>query len=387
VSAVSDLVGTIVVLGVAFSTHWLAWRWARSAFPRIAVHRKKIWIAIGIFLLLGPIVRQAMHRLHLPSLGPLQVTVVTEMAVVAVSAIPLLLIHLLTRLIPDPKKEDANKGLTRRQIVEGVSGVAVLGTTGSLLGWGAFRGRYDYHVEEVVVRIPGLSKTLDGYTIAQVSDIHVGTFVGEAQLRQGLSRVKELKPDLVVATGDLCDFDPRYARMLARALADLAPRDGVACVPGNHDYFSGARTILEAMRAGGIEAMVNSGKIIRPQDGGGFALLGLDDLWAPRGGGTGPILSRALAMVPEDAPRIALSHQPASVDMWAGKVALQLSGHTHGGQINPGFRPADLIMRYVAGRYEVKGTTLWVNRGFGTSGPPTRVGAPPEVTKIILVSA
>jgi len=75
------------------------------------------------------------------------------------------------------------------------------------------------------------------------------------------------------------------------------------------------------------------------------------------------------------------------VDFWAGRVALQLSGHTHGGQFNPGFRPADFVMRYVAGRYDVGATTLWVNRGFGVVGPPARVGAPPEVTKIVLVAA
>ena len=92
-------------------------------------------------------------------------------------------------------------------------------------------------------------------------------------------------------------------------------------------------------------------------------------------------------MVPAEVPRILLSHQPTTVDYWAGKVALQLSGHTHGGQINPGFRPADLLMRYVSGRYERSGTTLYVNRGFGVVGPPARVGAPPEVTKIVLVSA
>jgi hypothetical protein len=91
--------------------------------------------------------------------------------------------------------------------------------------------------------------------------------------------------------------------------------------------------------------------------------------------------------VPEDAPRILLSHQPSTVELWPGRVALQLSGHTHGGQINPGFRPADLLFRYVAGPYEVSGTTLYVNRGFGTAGPPSRVGAPPEVTKVVLVSA
>ena len=87
-----------------------------------------------------------------------------------------------------------------------------------------------------------------------------------------------------------------------------------------------------------------------------------------------------------DLPRIVLSHQPKTFRDMAGKCALQLSGHTHGGQINPGFRPADLVFEFVAGRYERAGSTLWVNRGFGTAGPPSRVGAPPEVTKIVLVA-
>jgi predicted MPP superfamily phosphohydrolase len=132
---------------------------------------------------------------------------------------------------------------------------------------------------------------------------------------------------------------------------------------------------------------VNQGRLLRAGDGGGFALLGVDDRWSKRYGGPGARLDLALSMVPPDAPRILLSHQPPTVDLWAGNVALQLSGHTHGGQINPGFRPADLFFRYVAGTYVVRGTTLYVNRGFGTVGPPSRVGAPPEVTRIVLVAA
>jgi hypothetical protein len=85
--------------------------------------------------------------------------------------------------------------------------------------------------------------------------------------------------------------------------------------------------------------------------------------------------------------RVLLSHQPQTVERWPGQVALQLSGHTHGGQINPGFRLADLFFDYVAGRYSVGGTTLYVNSGFGTVGPPSRVGAPPEVSRIVLVAA
>jgi hypothetical protein len=92
-------------------------------------------------------------------------------------------------------------------------------------------------------------------------------------------------------------------------------------------------------------------------------------------------------MVPPDRPRILLSHQPPTVDAWAGQVALQLSGHTHGGQINPGSEMLNPLFEYIAGVYFVRGTMLYVNRGFGTVGPPSRVGAPPEVTRIVLVAA
>ena len=94
-------------------------------------------------------------------------------------------------------------------------------------------------------------------------------------------------------------------------------------------------------------------------------------------------LSPALARISPDLPRILLSHQPDTFEHYAGRVALQLSGHTHGGQI----RPANLVLKWVAGRYERDGSTLYVNRGFGVAGPPARLGVPPELTKIILVAA
>jgi predicted MPP superfamily phosphohydrolase len=133
--------------------------------------------------------------------------------------------------------------------------------------------------------------------------------------------------------------------------------------------------------------MRNTGRIIRPGDGGGFALLGVDDVSSWRRRRTGPRLDLALASVRPDLARILLSHQPVTVDLWPGEVAAQLSGHTHGGQINPGFSPLGLFMKYVAGSYSVGGTTLYVNRGFGTVGAPSRIGAPPEVTRFVLVAA
>jgi predicted MPP superfamily phosphohydrolase len=290
--------------------------------------------------------------------------------------------------VPAPAPTPARREtLTRRQLAEATGGALVLGATGSMLAWGVVRGRHAFEVCEVPIRVAGLPRALDGYVIAQVSDILTGTYVGERELAEGLALVRATRPDLVVVTGDLVDFDPAFAPLVARKLADLAPRDGVAAILGNHDYYTGASRVADALRAAGIDLLVDDGRVVRAGDGGGFALLGVDDQWSIRYGRRGPELDRALAAVPRDLPRILLSHQPDTLDRWAGQVALQLSGHTHGGQINPGFRPAELFLEYVAGRYDVRGTTLYVNRGFGTVGPPSRVGAPPEVTRIVLVAA
>jgi hypothetical protein len=279
------------------------------------------------------------------------------------------------------------RAMTRRQAVEATAGVALFGATGAMLGWGMVRGRHAFELREVPLRIRGLPRVLDGYVIAQVSDIHAGAFVGERELDEGLALVRLARPDLIVVTGDFVDFDPNYAPIAARKLADLPARDGVAAVLGNHDYYAGADAVIATLAGAGIDVLRDAGRRIRSADGGGFALLGVDDLSSEKHGRTGPRLARALSAVPPDLARILLSHQPSTVDAWAGQVAVQLSGHTHGGQINPGFSPAGLFMKYVAGAYEVNGTTLYVNRGFGTVGAPSRVGVPPEVTRIVLVAA
>jgi predicted MPP superfamily phosphohydrolase len=283
-------------------------------------------------------------------------------------------------------EREEEERVSRRLVLERAVGLSlVAGSTGAI-GWGIVRGRHDFRVEEVVVKIPGLSPKLDGYTIAQVSDIHTGTFVTPRELAEGFAKVREIRPDLVVATGDLVDHDPAYCELLARELTKLPSRDGVYAIYGNHDYTTGHAAVAEALARAGVRLLVNDGLAIRAAEGG-FTLLGLDEIWGRYWGKPGPDLARAAERVREtDLPRIVLSHQPKTFRDMAGKCALQLSGHTHGGQINPGFRPANLIFEFVAGRYERAGSTLWVNRGFGTAGPPSRVGAPPEVTKIVLVA-
>jgi predicted MPP superfamily phosphohydrolase len=393
-SWVASLLLTVVLL-------WVAYRWAVDSFPWLA--RRRRWLAGG---LAGLVLTQLTTRwmvVHWHTAGLAHTGSLVLLMAIGMAAIPIALMRgaswVLARRArrepPAPPPVTLSGGapappapaLTRRQLVEATGGVVLLGASGSVLGWGIVRGRHEFELREVPVRIAGLPRVLDGYTIAQVSDLHTGELVGERDLDDGLALVRRARPDLVVATGDLVDFDPEFAPLVASKLAALGARDGVYAILGNHDYYTGADRVLAALRAAGVGALVDDGRVLRAGDGGGFALLGVDDRWSTHYGRPGPRLDRALAAVPPGLPRILLSHQPPTVDDWAGQVALQLSGHTHGGQINPGFRPADLFLPYVAGVYEVGGTTLYVNRGFGTVGPPSRVGAPPEVTRIVLVAA
>jgi predicted MPP superfamily phosphohydrolase len=271
-------------------------------------------------------------------------------------------------------------------------GQAVVSTTiaasGSTALYGVLVGRHDYAIEEVVVRIPGMSRKLDGFTIVQLSDVHIGMYVGAAELRTAVELVRKARPDLVVVTGDLLDHDVRLASSLIELTARLreCARYGVAVVAGNHDHYAGVDEVLRAARRGGAQALDNEAVVIGDAHAG-FALLGVDDMFGTQVG-RGPNLAHAELGAPPDLPRVLLCHNPAFFPEAASRIALQLSGHTHGGQINPGVRVADVVLPYgyVAGRYEREGATLYVNRGFGTVGPPARVLARPEVTRVVLVA-
>jgi predicted MPP superfamily phosphohydrolase len=225
----------------------------------------------------------------------------------------------------------------------------------------------------------------------QVSDVHVGPFFGERELSRAEELVRGLRPDLVVMTGDLvhlrrADVAPGVA-WLAR-LARMA-RHGATAIVGNHEYYVGRDFVLDAMRAAKIDVLFNEGRVVAPNDGGGFSLVGTDDLLGPLlRRGPGPDVARALLALPPDAARILLCHQPQFHETAATYgFDLQLSGHTHGGQIAPlGPIVGRAVFRHVAGLSAIGDSRLYVNRGLGTSGPPTRVAVRPEITKVVLVA-
>lgn len=279
---------------------------------------------------------------------------------------------------------------TRREFIENAASLSALAIGASSSTYGILFGRHDYTIETIPVHVPGLSAALDGYTIVQLSDIHFGHFVGEPELRAAVDRVRRARPDLVVLTGDLVDHEAAYAPFVGRLIRALKPfaRDGVSVIPGNHDYYAGVGEVLRTASSAGGRVLLNQGAVI----GSGrdaFALLGVDDMWARRTlPGRGPNLDHAITTVPAHLPRILLSHNPAFFPEAAGKVALQLSGHTHGGQISLGESLSSRVMPfgYVAGMYQREGSQLYVNRGFGTVGPPARIGSAPEISRFILTS-
>ncbi len=285
--------------------------------------------------------------------------------------------------------------LTRREMIHQTASGLALAFGGASAAYGVVLGRHDFRVEEVPVPIPGLPRELDGLTLVQLSDIHFGTYIGDDEIAEAARLVRQARPDVIVLTGDLVDHDTAFAPMLGRLVRRLAPiaRHGVVAIPGNHDYYTGVETVLRTLDQAGARVLRNDGMVIdgaRGTSSRGVALLGVDDVWAGRDGlSDGPDLAKAIAAVPSDLPRVLLCHNPVFFKDSKQHVALQLSGHTHGGQVKIGVQPAGWVLPhgYVQGLYPEDGSLLYVNRGFGTAGPPVRIGVPPEITKIVLMSA
>ena len=387
----------LVSLLVSGGAHFLAARWLLAVSPWARERRRLVFrIAAALSLILATL-RLLSRWFHTPFFHDILAIAMVELAIIVMSLAPLGLSLLASRAIarafdavkPPADTVAAEARVGRREAIERAAGVTIACTTTGALGWGMVRGRHSFTIEEVPIKVPGWPRALDGYVIAQVSDVHVGAFVRDRELDEGFELVRRARPDLVVATGDLVDNDAAFIDLLNARLLGAGARDGAYVVLGNHDHYAGAAKVAERIRRAKVGLLHNEGVHIRRGDGGGFALLGVDDLHGRKArspGHPGPDLGRALAGLPPDIPRVLLAHQPPFFNESQGRVALQLSGHTHGGQINPGFRPAAAVMDFVAGRYDRAGSILYVNRGFGVTGPPARVAAAPEITKLVLLA-
>jgi hypothetical protein len=242
-------------------------------------------------------------------------------------------------------------------------------------------------LERVEIPIKNLKPALEGFTIVQLSDIHLQPYTRPELVHKAVQMSNDLRPDLVVLTGDYVWRDQDAAFELAPILAGLNARHGVYSVLGNHDHWLDVEATRRAFAEAGLPMLVNQGVEI-VEGNGSFYLAGMDDGWSGE-----PDLGQATEEAPADVPVVLLLHEPDLVDETSRdpRIALQLSGHTHGGQVlipgrPPIFTPT-LGKIYSQGLFRVNDTWLYTNRGLGVISVPLRFNCPPEVTLLTLTSA
>lgn len=277
---------------------------------------------------------------------------------------------------------------SRRLLLRGVLNWGVLATAGVAGAWGIRNARRRPTVVEVDVPIKNLSPDLEGYRVAQISDLHVGPTIGADFARMVVDTVNSLEPDLVALTGDMVDGSVEHLSSGVAPLADLKATNGVFFVTGNHEYYSGVRAWCGKMADLGARVLLNEHHLIERGDGR-LLIAGVTDLSAGRmvpSHKSDP--AAALAGAPEHDVRILLAHQPNSCRAAERHgFDLQLSGHTHGGQLFPW----NLLVRFAhvfdRGLHPFGAGWVYVNTGTGYWGPPMRVGVQSEITLLRLVRA
>jgi len=278
---------------------------------------------------------------------------------------------------PDGPRPGPSRRLFVSRVVAGTAAAAAVGTVGYGTGT-VLRGP---RVKRVTVPLAKLPRAAHGYRIAVVSDIHLGPVLGRGFAQKVVDTVNGTQPDLIAVVGDLVDGSVKDLGPAAAPLAQLRARDGSFFVTGNHEYFSGAAQWVEEVRRLGLRPLENA-RTELPH----FDLAGVNDV-AGEDEGQGPDFARALGDRDRARACVLLAHQPVQIhDAVEHGVDLQLSGHTHGGQLWPGSLIAELANPTVAGLERYGDTQLYVSRGAGAWGPPTRVGAPSDITVIELAS-
>ncbi|MET8483628.1 metallophosphoesterase [Streptomyces tendae] len=263
------------------------------------------------------------------------------------------------------------------RVVAGAAAAAAVGT----VGYGTYGVLNGPGVKRVTVPLARLPRAAHGFRIAVVSDIHLGPVLGRGFAQKVVDTINSTQPDLIAVVGDLVDGSVKDLGPAAAPLAQLKARHGAYFVTGNHEYFSGAEQWVAEVRRLGLIPLENA-RTELPH----FDLAGVNDV-AGEDEGQGPDYARALGDRDRSRACVLLAHQPVQIhDAVDHGVDLQLSGHTHGGQLWPGNLVAGAANPTLAGLERYGDTQLYVSRGAGAWGPPTRVGAPSDITVIELAS-
>ena len=289
-----------------------------------------------------------------------------------------------------PPTASAALPITRRLLLAR-TGAAVVGTAAlATVGYGVSSAMGPPKIAAVTVPLRRLPAGLDGVRIAVVADIHLGPILGRGHTERVVRMINEQRADLVAIVGDLVDGTVDELGEAAAPLRDLVSTHGSFFVTGNHEYYSGAAPWLAELAQLGVHPLANERIEIRA-GGAVLDIAGVNDLAGAGSAGpgdTGPDYDRALGGRDTGRPVVLLAHQPVQVHEAALRgVDLQLSGHTHGGQLFPFHAMVRLAQPVLSGLHRFGGTQLFVTRGTGFWGPPVRVGAAPEIAIVRLTGA
>lgn len=260
--------------------------------------------------------------------------------------------------------------------------LALLSTTIGLIN-----ARRRARVVTIEVPIDDLPRALDGFTIVQISDIHVGPTIKRRYVDAIVDAVNRLKPDLIAVTGDVVDGSVPQLSAHTQPLARLSARHGAYLVTGNHEYYAGADAWIDEFRRLGLHVLLNEHVVVE-HEGARAVIAGVTDYSA---GHFDPAHRSDPAAALQGAPgdiliKVLLAHQPRSAEAAAeAGFTLQLSGHTHGGQFFPWNFFVRLQQPFTAGLARLNGLWVYTSRGTGYWGPPKRLGAPSEITRLRLV--
>jgi predicted MPP superfamily phosphohydrolase len=370
-------------------THLYLWHRMLRA-PRVGPRTQRIGtiviVMMGIAMPLAMFLVQLLPR----SMGAfLSFVVYTWMGFAALlaacliaSELPRLVVVLAMRVRTGKTIDEARRTFLSR-LIAGVAGIVTLGLSGA----GVAEALGAVALKNVKVSLRRFPKELSGLRIVQLTDVHIGMLIGREWLEGIVARVNSLDADLVVITGDLVDGSVAKLRDHVAPLAQLKSKRGVYFVTGNHEYYSGVTSWLEHLGQLGVRVLRNEHVTIG-EGAASFDLAGVDD----HTGGQfekdhGADVPKALAGRDPNRECILLAHQPKEI-IEAAKlgVGLQISGHTHGGQVFPATLLVRLQQPFTAGLDRLGDTQIYVSCGTGYWGPPMRIAAPAEITIIEVVS-
>ncbi|MFG2499825.1 metallophosphoesterase [Streptomyces sp. NPDC048441] len=333
-----------------------------------------MWMALSIYLVLALLVGELVRPFFLKRRAN---PVATEPPTPTEGTGSVAALSVAVPSVVAPSVAAPSRRLFVSRIVGGTAATVAVGT----VGYGTYGVLRGPRVKRVTVPLAKLPRGAHGFRIAVVSDIHLGPILGRGFTQRVVDTINGTQPDLIAVVGDLVDGSVEDLGPAAAPLAQLRARHGTYFVTGNHEYFSGAEQWVDHVRELGLRPLENARTELP-----GFDLAGVDDV-AGESEGHGPDFAKALGDRDRSRASVLLAHQPVVIhDAVKHGVDLQLSGHTHGGQLWPGNFIADLANPTLAGLERYGDTQLYVTRGAGAWGPPVRVGAPSDITVVELAS-